>query len=322
MNKSNLAYEAPDPQGQVVQFPKKERQVMSDKDEGFTPLPNLICDEGYLAALDGDSIKCLILLNRHIKGFHIEKKSIGESLVMKITGIKDKRTVRKRMAELESFGLVKIIKSNGVSNSYEVTFEDRKPVKPVTCRVTGSGDKDDVHHMPPVAPHVTRPVAPHVTATSSTACHSVKEIDLKENIKEREEEEAHGENQKFTAQKRQLSFVEYHVSDRTPISLRDLFRKYPAQVDFVDQAKVSFPDHSDQQIFDELRKLGQWSMSASNHMPQKWMSIWLNWMQKIPTATEQAAAAKRKSTSTAKPQTNGRRDFIGAAKRMMENKNV
>ena len=100
---------------------KLERKSMLKKDDGFTPLPNFICDEGYLAVLSGDAIKCIVLLNRHIKGFHLEQKALGEVLVMKITGIKDKRTVRKCMADLAKFQLISITKTMGKNSSYTLT---------------------------------------------------------------------------------------------------------------------------------------------------------------------------------------------------------
>ena len=180
--KSNLAYEPPEPQGDLVHFPKNERQVMSKKDEGFTPLPNFICDEGYLAILSGEAIKCLVLLNRHIKGFHDEKKSIGEALVMKLTGFKDKRTVRKNMAELAKYNLISITKTLGKATAYSVTFESRTKPTPVTLNDTGASNA--------VTSNDTAVVTSDVTTTSDIKCHSVKEISFKENIKTNTKESA------------------------------------------------------------------------------------------------------------------------------------
>ncbi|HCD9551669.1 TPA: replication protein [Acinetobacter baumannii] len=171
----NLAHKHDSPQGEVIEFPKQERQVMSQKAEGHTPLPNFICDEGYLAVLDGDAIACLIFINRYVSGFHVENRALGESLVMKITGIKDKRTVRKKMSELEKFGLISIHKEHGKSSVYTLTFDERKPVELVT--------RDDTSNIKVGTSHVTRPVTSHATTTSDMACHSVKENILKENIK-------------------------------------------------------------------------------------------------------------------------------------------
>lgn len=172
----NLAHKHDSPQGEVIAFPKQERQAMSKKEEGFTPLPNFVCDEGYLAELSGEAIKCLVLLNRHIKGFHEENKAIGESLILKLAGFKDKRTVRKAMSDLAKFNLVKITKTLGKATSYEVTFESRISIELVTSNDTGASNV--------TTSNVPRLVTSNDTGTSSIKCHSVKEKDLKENIKE------------------------------------------------------------------------------------------------------------------------------------------
>ena len=115
-----------------------EQQAMSKKEDGYTPLPNFICDEGYLAVLSGEAIKCLVLLNRHIKGFREENKAIGESLVLKLAGFKDKRTVRKGMADLAKFNLIKISKELGKATVYSVTFEDRISLELVALNDTSA----------------------------------------------------------------------------------------------------------------------------------------------------------------------------------------
>lgn len=167
---------------------KLERQAMSKKDDGYSPLPNFICDEGYLAVLSGDAIKCIVLLNRHIKGFHLDQKSLGETLVMKITGIKDKRTVRKCMADLAKYQLISITKTLGKSSSYTLTLDDRISIEVVASNVVTS------HVTTPVTSNATTPVTSNVTTTSDIKCHSVKEIDLKENIKENFKEKNTQEN--------------------------------------------------------------------------------------------------------------------------------
>ncbi|OTU22132.1 replication protein [Acinetobacter pittii] len=156
-----------------------EQKTMSKKEEGYTPLPNFVCDEGYLAVLSGEAIKCLVLLNRHIKGFHEENKAIGESLILKLAGFKDKRTVRKAMSDLEKYNLVKITKTLGKATSYEVTFEDRLSIEPVALNVTSASKV--------VTSNVPRLVASDDTGTSSIKCHSVKEKKI--NLKESEQQE-------------------------------------------------------------------------------------------------------------------------------------
>ena len=115
--------------------------------------------------------------------------------------------------------------------------------------------------------------------------------------------------EKFTAQEnRPLNFIEYQTSDRTAISFPDLCKKYPAQIDFQDQAKASFPNHSPDRIFENLKAMAQWSLDKSNHTPQKWMTIWLStFMKNLPSDEEFKAEQDRKAqkqtqtTKTDKP---------------------
>lgn len=153
---------------------RNEQKAMSKKEDGYTPLPNFVCDEGYLAVLSGEAIKCLVLLNRHIKGFHEENKAIGESLILKLTGFKDKRTVRKAMSDLAKYNLVSITKTLGKATSYEITFESRLSIELVTSHDTSTSKV--------VTSNVPRLVTSNDTGTSNIKCHSVKEkkINLKE----------------------------------------------------------------------------------------------------------------------------------------------
>ena len=132
--------------------------------------------------------------------------------------------------------------------------------------------------------------------TSSPSEHTIDTpIDsLEDDDKAREE--------KFTAQEnRPLNFIEYQTSDRTAISFPDLCKKYPAQLDFQDQAKASFPNHSPDRIFENLKKMAQWSLDKSNHTPQKWMTIWLStFMKNLPSDEEFKAEQDRKAQSTPK----------------------
>ena len=289
---------------QLIKFqkpakPKQEAIVDIQKNEdGYTPLPNFICDEGYLAVLDGDAIKCLIFLNRHVRGFHLKSKGMSETLVKKITGIKDGRTVQKYMAELAKYKIIDIQKERGKSNVYFLTFDNRLPTQHV-------GTFDAPTQNVPTS-DVGTPPTQHVPTTTHMPCGSVKEIDLKENIK-RDDDKACEE--KFTAQEnRPLNFIEYQTSDRTAISFPDLCKKYPAQIDFQDQAKASFPNHSPDRIFENLKAMAQWSLDKSNHTPQKWMSIWLStFMKNLPSDAELKAEQDRKAqkqtqtTKTEKP---------------------
>ena len=282
----------------VIRFPKpsllKGAVVNIRKGEdGFTPLPNFICDEGYLAVLSGDAIKCLIFLNRHINGFHIDQKAMGEILVMKITGIKDKRTIRKYMTELARYQLVEIHKENGKSNIYSVTYSERLPVKPVTPHVTGchesTNQKPVASHVPSTSnagtSHVTAPVAPHAPTTSDMPCHSVKETYLKENIKNKKKDFPvdNSESEMFG------DSVKYHSDNSNLYTLRELASQYPVQSDLQAQAKDLNAELSDEIILAELKGFAQWSTGRSKTTAQNWMNFWIYRIQnlKVPKAKSQ-----------------------------------
>lgn len=295
---SNLAqnmYQIKDKSGgsaQVIAFPKpsliQEAIVDTRKTEdGFTPLPNFICDEGYLSVLDGDAIKCLMFLNRYIRGFHLNSKGMSETLIKKITGIKDGRTVQKYMSQLAKYQLIKIQKEKGKSNVYFLTFEDRLPTQHVgTFHVpTQEVPTSDVGGAP----------TQHAGSSTYMACGSDKEKDLKENIKESNKNKAPSD---FVPQDRgALNFIDYHSEDPKLYTLKDLFGTYPVKTDFMAQAAVSFTKLSEGIISEELKKLAQWSVGQPARRSQKWMTTWLNWLSNYKPAKPQAPKTSKKSNS-------------------------
>ncbi|MCQ1053526.1 hypothetical protein NNO95_03925 [Acinetobacter baumannii] len=113
-----------------------------------------------------------------------------------------------------------------------------------------------------------------------------------------EEEENTREVSPTPPQNRPLNFIQYHSDDRMHVSLLELTKKYPAQFDFQNQAKTSFPNHTAEQVFAELKKLAQWSIDKSKQTPQGWMNTWLKWMQKVPTAAEVQKDLSRSKTAS------------------------
>ena len=79
------------------------------------------------------------------------------------------------MADLAKYNLVKITKTKGKSNLYEVTFDDRLSVELVTSNDTGA--------LKVATSNVPTLVTSNDTRTSSIKCHSVKET-KKETLKE------------------------------------------------------------------------------------------------------------------------------------------
>lgn len=263
----------------VIQFPTKQtdpqplrgaEMSIDHKEDGYTALPNFIIDEGYLAVLDGEAVKCLIFLNRHIKGFHLDKKGMSETLVKKITGIKDGRTVQKYMMQLAKYQLIKIEKEKGKSNVYFLTFDNRLPTQYVGTFAPPT------QHVP--TSDVGTPPTQHVGGSTYMACGSVKEIYLKENSKKNNNDETHEKT--FVAQnKSMLQFIEYYPQDKKRYSLKELSEVYPVASDFQKQALVSFPELSSTEILDLLRKLGQWSLTATAQTSQGWMGSWLTFLK-------------------------------------------
>ncbi len=288
--------------GQVISFPKpllpQEAIVNTQKNEdGYTPLPNFICDEGYLAVLEGEAVKCLIFLNRHINGFHLSNKGMSETLVKKITGIKDGRTVQKYMSQLAHYRLVRIDKERGKSNVYSLTFEDRLPTQ-------HAGTFNAPTRNAPTS-HDSGLPTQHAGGSTHMPCGSVKEIDLKENIKINNDDTA---PEKFEPQNRPLlQFIEYHPDNQKAFKLRELTQVYPVQSDFIAQAKISFPKLTDDQIHDEIKKLAQWSVTAEKRQSQKWMTTWLNWLKNFEDSqSKPKPAAKSNQPKAEKPQRSSR----------------
>lgn len=75
-----------------------------------------------------------------------------------------------------------------------------------------------------------------------------------------------------------LNFIDYHSEDPKLYTLKDLSGIYPIKKDFMAQAAVSFPKLSEHIVSEELKKLAQWSVGQPARISQKWMTLWLNWL--------------------------------------------
>ena len=282
---------------QVISFPKpsllQEAIVDTRKNEdGFTPLPNFICDEGYLAVLDGDAIKCLVFLNRHVKGFHLKSKGMSETLVKKITGIKDGRTVQKYMAQLSKYQLIKIQKEKGKSNVYFLTFDNRLPTQHVgTFNVPTS----DVPTQ-----HVGGVPTQHVPSSTHMTCGSVKEIYLKENIKEKKEDDSSEKSRSEDF----LDSIEYHCDNRNLYSLIELSKVYPVQSDLQAQAKILNSELTDDFIFSELKGFAQWARNRDKNTAQGWMNFWIYRIQNLKSSKPKSQVQKSKAKKLSDSQIN------------------
>ncbi|WP_180056675.1 hypothetical protein [Acinetobacter sp. YH12090] len=169
-------------------------------------------------------------------------------------------TVSNALQELIKLGVISVV-SNGKQGmkSYrlnEISLKDRftNKTSPVTVPVQQQ-DQTSTASEP-----VTSPVTGHTIDNS---------IDSLEN-------NSNNPPANFEPQNRpMLQFVEYHPEDKKIYSLRELTRTYPAQSDFTAQAKVSFPKLTDDEIWQKLCDIAQWSVDQPARTAQKWMSTWL-----------------------------------------------
>ena len=270
---------------QLIKFqkpakPKQEAIVDIQKNEdGYTPLPNYLVDGDFVAKMTGNALKCYVVINRFSKGFSRKNWAMESKFLQRKTGIKKPHTLFEAVKQLEGLGLLSVHREDGKTNKFTIATPCLKTALPINSTTAENG-------------HSTTAENGHSTTAENG--HTKKEIDLKENIKINNEDNAHDP---FVPQQRgMLQFIEYHVEDKKAYSLKELTQVYSTtQADLVAQAKVSFPNMSPDQITSELKKLAQWSMTAEKRISQKWMTTWLNWLtnaEKPSQQTKPAAAPK------------------------------
>ncbi|EOE5312399.1 replication protein [Acinetobacter baumannii] len=114
----NLAHKHDSPQGDVIPFPKQERQDMSKKEEGYTRLPNSLIDEQIMAQLSDKAFKCLMLIIRQTSGFNRNSDKIATTQFQEACGIKKTDKVYASIKELEQKSLIKVERKTGGLNTY------------------------------------------------------------------------------------------------------------------------------------------------------------------------------------------------------------
>ncbi|EHU2818826.1 replication protein [Acinetobacter baumannii] len=114
----NLAHKHDSPQGEVIEFPKQERQDMSKKDEGYTRVPNSLIDEQIMAQLSDKAFKCLMLIIRQTTGFNKASNKIATIQFQELCGIKKSDKVYASIKELEQKNLIKVERKTGGLNTY------------------------------------------------------------------------------------------------------------------------------------------------------------------------------------------------------------
>lgn len=188
-------------------------------------------------------------------------------------------TVSNALKELTKLGVITVIASGKQGmKSYrlnEISIKDRftNKTSPVTVPVPPQDQNSPTSELP------TSPVTGHTIDNS---------IDSLEN-------NSNNPSANFEPQNRpMLQFVEYHPEDKKIYSLRELTRTYPAQSDFTAQAKVSFPKLTDDEIWQKLCDIAQWSVDQPARTAQKWMSTWLTSCKNIGEKKPAQPKAKAK----------------------------
>ena len=110
------------------------------KSEGFTPLPNFLIDERYIAELPHEAVTLLIVLNRHIRGYRVEEKAFTTSLAMQLAGFKDERTASKYLKLLVDWKLATVKKQRGKASIYRLNFDNPKPTQYLLAQQVGTSN--------------------------------------------------------------------------------------------------------------------------------------------------------------------------------------
>ncbi|WP_433846930.1 replication protein [Acinetobacter proteolyticus] len=139
--KSNLAHKHDSPQAEVLKFPRKERQAMSKKEEGYTRMPNSLIDDQVMAQLNDKAFKCLMLIVRQTSGFDRTNHTIAITQFQKYCGIKKRDTVMACIKELEDKKIILVSRKTGCLNEYSINPNQyHETVLPLNGTSTIKGD--------------------------------------------------------------------------------------------------------------------------------------------------------------------------------------
>lgn len=276
----NLAQALRTTQGEVVQFPKKERNSMSKKEEGYTRLPNALIDGQIMADLNDKAFKCLLLIIRQTLGFDRASHPISVTQFQKFCGIKKRDTVMASIKELEEVGIVVVERSLGHLNTYSLSIDQYQQKVLVPLNGTGIPKGDG-------------------TSTSEQDGGSpVERGTNKENFKERFKEIKKTDVLVDKSKTEMFSeSIEYHGKDKTEYGLRELAGVYTIQSDFMNHAKRINPKLDDEKIMSELKNFAQWSTSQNKTTAQGWMNFWIYRIKNLKTSKPRnSQSAKAENT--------------------------
>ncbi len=94
---------------------------MSNKEERYTKLPNVLIDGQIMAQLNDKAFKCLMFIMRQTIGFDRVSHPIAITQFQKYCGIKKRDTVMSCIRDLEEVGLIKVERKTGCLNEYLFT---------------------------------------------------------------------------------------------------------------------------------------------------------------------------------------------------------
>jgi len=283
---------------QLIQFPTKQtdpqplrgaEMSIEQKDEGYTKTPNYLVDDDYVAKITGNALKCYVVISRFTEGFKRKNWAIESKFLQVKTGIKKPHTLFEAIKQLEDFKLLSVHREDGKTNKFTITNPCLKTAVPKngTTAENGQWSSAEKGHN-----------------THAENGHTKKEKKERKEEKENINDETHEKT--FVAQnKSMLQFIEYYPQDKKRYSLKELSEVYPVASDFQKQALVSFPELSSTEILDLLRKLGQWSLTATAQTSQGWMGSWLTFLKNRKSELQgqagkaaKAPAQKTKSDKT------------------------
>ncbi|HFE8664606.1 TPA: replication protein [Acinetobacter baumannii] len=138
----NLAHKHDSPQGEVIAFPKQERQDMSKKEEGYTRLPNSLIDDQIMAQLNDKAFKCLMYIVRQTVGYDRLSHAISITQFQKFCGIKKRDTVMAAIKELEKSQVINVERKNGQLSEYTLTTDQYRETGLVPSNSTSTINGD------------------------------------------------------------------------------------------------------------------------------------------------------------------------------------
>ncbi len=267
----------------LIHFPKPKDEIKEadmtkqTRDSGYTPLPNYLVDDDYVARMSGNSLKCYTIINRFTKGFSRINWAMESGFLLNKTGIKKPHTLFEAVKQLEQFGLLSVHREDGKTNKFTVTDPCPKTALPKNGTTAENG-------------HNTS--AENGNKGTAENGHTKKE-NIKNNIKNIKKTTLpvdKSETDIFA------SSVEYHREDKKLFTLIELSKTYKVQSDFTAKAQSENPDMTKEQILAELKNFAQWSVAQDKRTAQSWMNNWVYRLQKLDPSK-----SKSKTTTTAKP---------------------